>query len=380
MENSVIFCVDSYYQLMVSINLKMNKYTDDQADVVLFNTMHGAETIYKNLKESGLFRNVFLANTQLNKTVLNSSRLERIPKYISYLYSMAFYTQYTKKVLGIQRIESYNRLFFYGYRPLIQCIFNACKKANPELRCFRMDDGMGTYMREWNLPKPKARLVIERVMNRISGFLPIEENIDGFYVPDRSMIHYRTNYEILELPNYTNPNLIHKLNEIFDYKENKSSEKDIELVYFGVYGEEWIKRDIEYLKAIAKIIPKERIMIKIHPREDARKYRKLGIEIMEQSKIPWEIFMMNKLYSKATFVGQISSAILSSRVIFQRTGKDIYLYKCRIPGGSLANIDDDLNSFLQMCKNSTEYRDQIFIPESFDELQKALMVQGSVTE
>lgn len=369
---NLLFCVDSYYQLMVSVNLVINNYSDSNSDIVIFNTMNNAEQIAERLKTSNIFRNIFFAETYLNRTVLNSNKLERIPKYLTYLYSMFFFTRYTKHVLNLTKIEKYDMFFFYGHRPLIQCLFNACKLVNSEIECYRIDDGMGTYTREWNMPKPKTRINIEKMMNRINGFKPIEEYVKGFYVPDGELINYKVNYRLIELENYSNPLLVKTLNEIFNYTYNFDEFEGKQLLYFGVYGKEWVDRDIYYLKQILEVVPREKILIKVHPREKIDPYAQLGIDVMKQSTAPWELFMINWQCPSMIFAAQISSAIITSKTIFKRQGIDFYLYKCAGKGVILPTIDSDLDSFLSRCKKMPMYEKQLIIPLSVSQLLDAL--------
>ena len=368
---NIIFCIDSYYQLIVSINLVVNIYKNDNVDLVLINSTDGLKEICKKLITTGLFKNVFLAETYLNKTNLNSGRIERLPKYFIYLYSMIDFEGYTKKVLLIDMIPYYDELFFYGYRPLIQCIFNACRKVNPKISCYRIDDGMGTYIREWNTPKSEIRKAIEIIMFYVSGFEQIEKYVSGFYVPRVDLIRYELKYKVLKIPSYDDISLINILNKIFNYKENKF-ESGKSVVYFGQYGKELVDRDKAFLEVISKIIPKENIIIKVHPRTKHTLYEGLGIDIIKQSKIPWELFMINRQFQDAIFVSQFSSAVNSSRVIFSRKGRDVYLYKCIDDKIKPYLFDSDLDGYLEWFRGETDGNGYIYIPESFQELEKAL--------
>lgn len=370
--SKVLFCIDSYYQLMIAVNLTVNRFKEDDVSVVLFKTMNNAEHIVKKLKESGLFEDIYLADTYLNRTVLNSSFLQRIPKYTDYLSSMARPARYMKGALKCQKIPYADQLFFYGYRPLVQCIFNACSKVNPNIRCYRMDDGMGSYTQEWNIPKPFLRKAIEKVMSCVFGFIDIQDYIDGFYVPDPSLVRYQLKYPLLEVPKYDDPVLIEKLNGIFGFSEGDLEQfKNKRVIYFAVYGKEWIERDIIYLKEITKYIPRDQIIVKAHPREDSRTFTDLGYDVVSNSTVPWEIFMINHGFPGALFVAQISSAIMSSRVIFKRAGWDMYLFECRDKSikTPVVSSSEKLKDFLDFVQKKESDSSRVLLPQSLDELR-----------
>ncbi len=368
--SKLLFCIDSYYQLIISINLKINIYINDEVDLVLFKTMQNAEKIYKNLLKCGLFRKVYLAETNLNMTKTNSNLIQRFPKYFDYLYSMFSPVNYTKKLFNIERIDFYNELFFYGYRPLIQCIFNACYRVNKNIKCYRMDDGMGSYIKEWNLPKPILRLILEKAMLYTVGFENIEKHIVGFYVPDPKLIKYNLTYELIKLPDYSNPILKETLNKLFEFEyDAKLCKKSI--IYFGMYGKQEVQKDIVFLNEISSYIQKEQIAIKVHPRENKNSYMQLNIDVMDKSSSPWELFMINYNFNNVLFVSQMSSAVLSSRIVFNRKGKDVYLYKCKNPTlNKTTYLYDDVDVFLKNYKDNCDDLECIFAPTSFAELKK----------
>lgn len=367
----IIACVDSYYQLLVAMNLRFNKYRLDKFDLILINSTQNAEAVYRSLKISGAFDNVYLINSDLNINKLNTSFCQRIPKYYDYIYSITRFEKYSKEKLNVDVIPSYDFFLFNGYKPLIQCLFNAFYKTNNKIRCYRIDDGTATYIQEWCVGKSKFRLMIEQCAEKFIGFKGIENFIMGFFVPEISLIKYKLPYKLLNIPSYSNPELIGLMNNIFKYdKEQIYSNKRV--VYFGGFGKFGIDLDYLFLNEILKFFPKESILIKQHPRESDKIYDILGIDTVKQPSIPWELFMLNSEFNDTIFISFMSSAVLSSRIIFNRKGIDIYLYNCKRQKEIDDEIFDKFTEFIENYKKEKNLSDSIMIPSTLNSFAKEL--------
>ncbi len=324
----VLFCVDSYFQLIGSIGLRLKKYKDWEADIVIYNTTPSARKIYRRLGKEKVFRKVFFADTLLARVGDNYSRAEKFPKYFIYLSAMLKPERGCADILGCSLNDRYDQLLFNGYGAIVECIFNVCYRKNSAIRCYRIDDGLGTYLAEWSAEKWKSRKILEKIMHILSGFQHIEKFVDGYYVAEPDMMAYQPCYPVLKMPelNREDREFVSVLNHVFHYRPEQIF-KQKKVVFFGTWGN-GVSQDIEVLRVLKEAAAPEEILIKIHPRENKEKYAGLGIDIMERSEIPWETVMLNKDFSQTVFVTLQSSAVFTSRIYFRKTGLDVYAYDC----------------------------------------------------
>ena len=75
--------------------------------------------------------------------------------------------------------------------------------------------------------------------------------------------------------------------------------------------------------------------------------------------------MINGMCKDTTFVSQMSSAVITARLLFNRTGKDIYLN----------NIDknfNEVNEFLKYFIGVNSNKDIVVLPNSIEEFTHLL--------
>lgn len=375
----IVACVDSYYQLLIAVNLRYNKFNLHKFDLILINSMQNAESVYFNIKKIGIFDNVFLINSHLNINKLNTSFLQRLPKYYDYVYSIINFEKYSKIKLNVSKIPYYDIFLFNGYKPLIQCLFNAYYKKNNKIKCYRIDDGTASYIQEWCVKKSVFRRFIENIAGLLFNFQNIEKYILGFYVPDKNLIKYKVPYKLLCIPDYSDLKLINSLNSIFELKKELFYVNKY-IVYFGGYGSAEIKDDFLLLNEIIKIIPKKYILLKPHPRVPKETYDSLNLDVVTQSMIPWELYMMNFNFNNSVFISQMSSAVLSARIIFNRKGTDIYLYNCLMHDKNKNEIFYNFTKFLREYRAQLNISNQILIPSSIDSFNKILIKEKNNAE
>lgn len=70
---------------------------------------------------------------------------------------------------------------FNGYGALPDCIFNSCWKINPDIVCYRFEDGMGSCCREYDKKKSSFRIKVEGVAHKLFHTMDITEKIKGYY-------------------------------------------------------------------------------------------------------------------------------------------------------------------------------------------------------
>ena len=365
----VLFCVDSYLQLIISISLRLEIYSNWDADIVIYNTTPSAKKIYDFLKEKKVFYNTFFADSMLAKVGDNYSLIEKFPKYFVYIYSIFMPKNSCRKILNNCLVQQYDQLIFHGHGAIAECIFNTCYQLNNKLRCYRIDDGLGTYLSEWGVEKWKTRIVLEKILYFLCNYKHIENFIDGYYVAEPRMMAFKAPYPVFKLPNLNKKDkkYVSLLNSIFGYTKKEYFERK-KIIFFGTWGR-GVAGDIELIKVIKEVIPVEEILIKVHPRESQEKYKDVEIDLMDQSEVPWEIVMLNHDFSKCIFVTAESSAVFTSRVYFRTTGADVYAYKCF--NGKYYDLPKSIEKWVDLYRK-VYIKKCLFVPHSIENFKKVL--------
>ena len=364
----VLFAVDSFFQLIEAVNLRLSVYKDDEADIAIYNSTRKADIICKNLKEKNAFGKCYYVKTSLTRCGSNYSFIKKLPKYMVYLYTLVNPTNYVGKKLNMD-IEHYDRFIFCGNGALPESIFNAMKKYNPELECYRNEDGYVSYTREYGKTKSEFRKWFEAVSRKIFGGYDIEDSIKGYYFADPDLVQFNFRYPIIAAPkiNRANKQLIEVLNEAFNYDEKKESYN--EKYIFFESGDSFFEKndeDVRLLGMFADIVGKENILVKRHPRCTENRFEKLGIRVAQTSTIPWELVQLNKVMDGKVFLTTTSSSALSSEIYFDDDCQAIMLFRMM---KKTSYITDIMKKYLQAFQNKYGEK-RLFIPNNLKEFTK----------
>lgn len=369
----VLFGIDSMFQLMVAINLRMTVFREDDADVILYNSTPSAEGVYEKLRGMEVFDEVFFAKTSLTYCGNHYSQMQKLPKYFIYLESLIRPRHVLKNILRKSLSKPYDVFLFNGYGVLPECIFNACYKINPKIRCRRFEDGYVSYFKEFGKEKGRIRIEAEKIFHFLFRGVNIENYIDGYYFSAPELVMADMPYEILPVPkmNRENVELIETLNEVFDYRLGDEMEYKDKMIFFedGALFFDNNDEEVEIAKRMARIVTKEKIIVKRHPRRTEDRFRIYGIRSSEKSHVPWEVIQLNCDFSGQPFISVASSVVFSSDIYFGDNCYKILLYDCLKHPSSEAN--EQFRKFVEKYKKrfGSEF---IKEPKSYEELEKVL--------
>ena len=128
------------------------------------------------------------------------------------------------------------------------------------------------------------------------------------------------------------------------------------------------------LDEIASYIGKENIAVKLHPRTKANRFSMRGYNVIGQSNIPWEIALMNNDLSDKIFLSNVSTASLSSALLFDELVSSINLFNLLPFDNSLyvrqRNFKDSYDKIIE--KYNSEYL-SVFQPRSMEELKEIIL-------
>ena len=367
----VLFAVDSFFQLIEATNLRITVYKDDDADVAIYASTPNAKEITSRLNKSGLFTNCYFLNTSLVRCGSKYSAVEKAPKYFAYIGTLINPVSYTLKTLEISDLK-YDKFLFSGYGALPECIFNAIRKINTNIECFRFEDSYVSYTREYGKEKGGFRIKFEHIMHNLFHGANIEEYIKGYYFAEPGLVQVEFSYPILESPriNRQDKRLINLLNDVFGY--NKVVDLYGEKFIFFESGDSYFQKndeDVGFITELIRFVGKDNVLVKRHPRCVENRFERLGVHIAKNSSVPWELIQLNKTMDGKVFITTTSAAALSSAVYFGDDCKSILLYEGmkEKPASVTAVMRSYMKDFQKKYGDKT-----LYIPKDMNEFKKII--------
>lgn len=119
---------------------------------------------------------------------------------------------------------------------------------------------------------------------------------------------------------------------------------------------------------MAERVGRDKIMVKIHPRNPHNRFLELGYKTNQDTSIPWELILMNVDMSDKVLITISSSSILNPILILGQGVKAYSIYECvdhehchsRLLSGEMWEIAHKL---------FVKYSDMIKICHSVDEIE-----------
>ena len=360
----VLFAVDSVFQLMVAVNLRLTSYKNDIADIIIYNSTVGAEQYCNNLRTTGAFEKCFFGKTSLTLVGDKYSFKEKLPKYSIYLKSLIMPEAVINNIDGNFK-EIYDVFLFNGEGALPECIYNACKKRNKNLICYRFEDSYLSYTQEYGKIKGKARKIIERIAE-IFGHKDINRDIKGYYFAEPNLVQYNFKYPVMQSVKFSrnNEELLRVLNTTFGF-DLLTDDYQEKYIFFECGDAFFFKNndDLRYVERLISVVGKKNVLIKRHPRIIENRFKKMGVHIAQGSTVPWELIQLNIPLAGKVFLTTKSAAALTSEVYFGDKCSALLLY--RGIEGNQGEIGQNFEKY--MCAFEKNSKNGFWRPNNIDE-------------
>lgn len=364
----VLFGVDSYFQLIIAVNLKTTIYKDDKADLILYGSVPSAEVVHGRLNDCGLYENVWLAQTSLTRCGKNYTKWQKLPKYFVYLRSLISPSSTLRNIIGDSLDYKYDEFLFNGFGALPETIFNVAVKKNPQIVCKRFEDGYVSYFTVYGSKKGKMRRGLEKTVELLFGNKNIDKYVKEIYFQEPDLVIGEMPYPIVGTPKFNRSNkpLVNALNYVFNYTEDDFvNTKDIFLFEDGSLYFAQNEEEVDIVSTIADNVDKSRITVKMHPRRNEFRFSHLGVDRFPSSSLPWEIIQLNNNFTGKVFITAASSIAFSSDIYFGDKCHKILFFRCmKTPPPTIdSRFEKYLNAYLKKYGN-----DSVIIPNSYNEL------------
>ncbi len=311
MKQVLIIC-DTLYQIMLAIQMKETILQDDDVDIWVSDHSVGAENISENLSHYASFRNVKYLETR--EIVYSKGILTKIRNLILFGIGIGFKID----------LPSYDEVIFHGLTLPVYGIFNFYRRRKHNLIWSSFEEGILSY--DTDIPTGKTVKIIEKT-RALFGLDTISELIEKYYCVFPGLKNCNGKWKIVRIPTFSeNYETISKLLALVFSYSNTVIEEDY--IFFASasdwdgtsYGER------EAIKKLAKMLGKDNLLVKKHPRDASGFLNEQDISVMDSDGVPWEIIQLCSDIGNKTLITVDSGSFLSISAIMRSSVKGVFIY------------------------------------------------------
>ncbi|WP_140397276.1 polysialyltransferase family glycosyltransferase [Flavonifractor sp. An82] len=318
----VLFFCNTYYQLIVAIRMKLTLKKHDKASVILTDVSKNSEQISKNLQKTGLFESVYHFQVSRNNS---KSFLKYLLEGVKGIYPK-----------GMQADLFYDELIGFNYDIPMCALYASLEKVNKAILCNVMEEGLLSY----STPDSDCKVAkLIRVIRKLLFKKNAREKRKNFYCFNKKA--YKGPYEPVSIPPI-NTNDVELKNILFNVFLDGKKPKEYKEKYIylsSVYDFEggFPVGELKVAIKIAEIVGYKNLIVKVHPRDSVERFKAAGLQVAENSSIPWEIFQIGCDFTRKVIISSFSGSLINLNSIIENIGTNIYTNKlCNISGNPMA--------------------------------------------
>lgn len=365
----VVFLCNTVYQIVVATQLRYTIYKDSEADIVISNHMNGGAEIASRLKCLSSFWNEvyyyesFDLARRKNEYAVKGKFSNQLFLYIGY-----------NKVECMPLLQKKYDVFIFS-NPDISSdfLYRNLAKINKNIVCYIFEDGFSTY----SIAELDFKACIESPFYKMCSLLmqrTLFSNIKGVFVFQPELMQW-DKYPAFKIPpiDKKNKEFIHILNTTFQYEQLKDTYDKQVLFFEESYFKEGVDiGDVELVESIAKLVGKDNIMIKIHPRNGINRFKEMGYKTNINTAIPWEIIALNMNVEDRILITVASGAAIMPILLFASQSRGILLINMLNKNVVLPYELSIYHKFI-LEKILPKYNDYLFAPTTSKELLSLIM-------
>lgn len=317
---NILFLCNTYYQLIFAMHLRDCLYQDDYTIALISDHSKNADQICARLKKINHFDETHF---------IHSKDLE---------FSRENYKNGCSCVKNeLKNIHvKVDALLYFNVSKATTLIFSELFKRNKFIEGVQFEEGVLSYNPNLEVKMPLTfnpyQNTLLYVFRKIFPQYNIHDKTTAFccYYPEL----YNGRLDTIKIPPISSKSSIgDKIVDIFQAKSGSTTYEERYIFFTSVYdfeGGEAIG-EFELVKAIADLVGKDNLLIKMHPRDTRTVYADEGFHIDMNSSIPFEALLFAYDFSDKVLLSATSGAILSAGLMLSYPPKMEYLYPlCKI--------------------------------------------------
>lgn len=349
------FCYTPFH-LFNAANIKYNIYSNDYADLYLYNSEEGGtKGLIEGIKKTELFDNIYLIDNSWREDTF----FEKVIRKIFRIRLNSLLRRARRNYIKVKKRNcTYDIVWSYGSAMEMYIIMGVSLRNNPNTVYFGYEEGDGSY----RLPCTNALTSqqIDYLGRRLKIQMPDKPNKMLLYSPSYALPIVTTTIE--EMPKVTTKLAKEIYPLIWNMKE-MSLPYNVFFMATGSYDQSFTFALYDRLKEFPEI----NMVVKAHPRFQ-RTFEGTDIELLNCGSIPWEIICGNvsNIESKL-IIGVYSTAMITAKSIYGKEPTIIFLNEMDILKNS-QRIDKGRTDVLQRFIKSYSDQTRLAFPKNTDEL------------
>lgn len=317
MNKKALFICNTVYQVLVASWIKYYYYNNQSADIIISDHMNGYELISDNFKKVDLFDDVFTVKSKAYTSSGERIYKNKIHKFLCYRFPQIELNHY------VNLKNSYDELFISNYDYFSQFLYDNLKRKNSKMVLNVFEDGLSTYSKKtmefYNGIKPYDNKIKNIIFKFVFKRKYLYNNVNKVFVYDTDLLEWTPNCDIVRIQKIdkNDENFKKTVNKVFNY-DDLVDKYDEKYIFFeeAYYADTGYMEDVNLIETIAKIVGKENMLIKIHPRNSVNRFAERGFNTNKDTAIPWEIIAMNTDIENKVLITIASSSIVNPTAIF----------------------------------------------------------------
>ena len=317
---------NTHYQTIVSLQLKMTLFKED--DVVFFVSDHsnGSEEIVKRLKQIELFEDVEYIRTR--DILYQYSDKDKWRDFFSFSFfdrnRYAFYFDNTENLY-------FDEIVVFNYEADIYGLHAILSAVNRDVKISMMEEGILSYN---TFEKTSKNLNLSCKIRNVLGKKSVHDAVGNFYCFYPSL--YQGKYSPVQIPLIQpDSGVVALLKKVFGVDEQHMNYDRKYIFFTSVFdfeGEHPIG-EFELVQQVAETVGKENLLVKIHPRDRRTVYHDNGLTVDRNSSVPWEVIQLSHDFGNHVFLTATSGSVLSGNFMTEVPVRTYYMFDlCNLKG------------------------------------------------
>ena len=340
--NTVVIC-NTFYQFIVAYQLKRTIFKEDNVYLIVSDQTKALWECIKRISSINYFSGVVPIKTKFVK-----NRKKKIIGLIKDIHDMIS----PKQIFDSLGDISIDRIIYYNYDDLALALYTYAVKKNSKIEVARYEEGILSY----NFQFPYKRIKVLCSIQKLFLGSSLRTSTSSFYCtyPDA----YNGDMAVNRIPKIDfSPEDIERLRYIFSINIEKNQYKEKYIFLTSMYDFEGGSpiHEKEIVDDIKKIVGKDNLLVKLHPRDVRGVYSNQEYNIDSNSRCPWEIILLTTDLSNKVILTATSGSAMSTNLMIDNGPKVYFLYKlCDISTNQTAqytvNTIDKIMSNVQIKK------------------------------
>lgn len=320
----ILIIANTYYQLILSIQMKITILNEDKVVLLISDHSNGAEKVFEGLKSAGVFEQVSFIRTK--GLVNNRNKSEKLGDFLDIAFrNDNRYSYYLKDIDDL----CFDEMICYNYHIDMIGLYSLLSRVNNGIKMSLFEEGVLSYGIRFS--ETNGRKLIEQA-RRIQGKKNVSDGAYQFYCYYPRL--YKGPLKPVGVPVISpGSECTSILKKLFDLNADTLRYPQKFIYFSSVYDFECGKPigEFELVKRIADLVGKDNLIIKTHPRDTRTVYRDYGLSVDKNSGIPWEAIQLSADFSDKVFMTATSGSVLAGSFMSEKPTKTFYMYKlCNI--------------------------------------------------